>query len=320
MKKVFLIIAAVAVVLGMMIFGGALIAAGYDTGKLSVEKQVENAYTVDGKFRDISISTSDANVTLKPSEDGKVRVELKEREHYTHSVEVVDGALRIRAVDERPWYEYFSLFSKRMSITVYVPEAKYGELKVTTSTGNIDISGEYQFAGITAKASTGNMNFSGMTCLGKFCTSVSTGNVTIKNVWAGTIISRGSTGGFRIEDITVSEEIDVQRSTGDIRFDKVFTEYIKIRTSTGNINFADTEANHKIDIKASTGNVKLNRCDADEILIRTSTGNISGTLYTEKIFHTKTSTGRIHVPQTASGGICDVSTSTGNISFSIIEN
>ena len=47
----------------------------------------------------------------------------------------------------------------------------------------------------------------------------------------------------------------------------------------------------------------------------TSTGKVKGHLLTDKIFVTSTSTGKVRVPSTESGGICKVTTSTGDILF-----
>ena len=66
-------------------------------------------------------------------------------------------------------------------------------------------------------------------------------------------------------------------------------------------------------MKVSTGDIKLDKSDAAEIFIKTSTGNVTGTLLTEKVFITQTSTGNIKVPKSIKGGRCEITTSTGNI-------
>ena len=50
---------------------------------------------------------------------------------------------------------------------------------------------------------------------------------------------------------------------------------------------------------------------------KATTGSIKGVLLTPKIFLTDTSTGSITVPHTTTGGVCDLSTSTGTINISI---
>ena len=53
------------------------------------------------------------------------------------------------------------------------------------------------------------------------------------------------------------------------------------------------------------------------IPVKTSTGDVTGNLRTEKVFVTKTSTGDVRVPNTASGGKCTITTSTGDIRITV---
>lgn len=57
--------------------------------------------------------------------------------------------------------------------------------------------------------------------------------------------------------------------------------------------------------------------DAAEIYVRTSTGSVKGTLLSEKVFITETSTGSVSVPKTVTGGKCEIRTSTGDIQIEI---
>ena len=72
-----------------------------------------------------------------------------------------------------------------------------------------------------------------------------------------------------------------------------------------------------LSVGRSTGDVTLRRCDAGELKITTSTGDVSGSLRTEKVFLTKTGTGRVEVPASTSGGTCEITTKTGDIKLSV---
>ena len=76
-------------------------------------------------------------------------------------------------------------------------------------------------------------------------------------------------------------------------------------------------ANEKFDIERSTGDVKLELCDAAEILIRTDTGSVTGSLMSDKVFIVSADTGRVNVPKTTSGGVCQITTDTGDIRITI---
>ena len=63
--------------------------------------------------------------------------------------------------------------------------------------------------------------------------------------------------------------------------------------------------------------MRFENSDAAQISVKTSTGDVTGTLLSEKVFITETSTGTIRVPKTITGGKCEITTSTGNIKIDI---
>ena len=83
------------------------------------------------------------------------------------------------------------------------------------------------------------------------------------------------------------------------------------------ISLKNVIATEKISIESDVGDIKFEGSDAAEIYFKTSTGDVAGTLLSEKIFITDTSTGRISVPKTTTGGKCEIKTSTGDIEIAI---
>ena len=51
--------------------------------------------------------------------------------------------------------------------------------------------------------------------------------------------------------------------------------------------------------------------------ITTDTGNVKGSLLSEKVFIVSTDTGKKQVPNTITGGRCEITTDTGDIIISI---
>lgn len=66
-------------------------------------------------------------------------------------------------------------------------------------------------------------------------------------------------------------------------------------------------------IRYTTGSVHLDGCDAAALSIETSTGDVAGSLLTEKVFAAETSTGKIDVPKSTTGDLCEIKTSAGSI-------
>lgn len=125
-----------------------------------------------------------------------------------------------------------------------------------------------------------------------------------------------STGNVRIGNLSV-KELNISVSTGDVTLANLPCNNLTSTGSTGNVHLDHVTAAQKLSIERSTGNVKFDGCDAAEIFVETDTGNVTGSLLTEKIFFTHTDTGRIDVPQSVTGGKCEITTDTGNIKITI---
>ena len=58
---------------------------------------------------------------------------------------------------------------------------------------------------------------------------------------------------------------------------------------------------------------------AAELYVRTTTGDVTGALLSEKVFITGTNTGSVAVPETTTGGVCEIRTNTGSIRIGITQ-
>ena len=107
--------------------------------------------------------------------------------------------------------------------------------------------------------------------------------------------------------------LSIEESAGDIRLQQEFTfEDIDILSSTGDV-YCSASALGLLRIQTNTGDVTFDGCDAAEIFVETDTGDVTGRLLTEKIFYAQTDTGKVDVPDSITGGRCEISTNTGDI-------
>ena len=296
MKKGLIITAVVLIVAGIALFTAALVAAGFDLSKLSGENYVTNTYTVDEKFTGVSVKTSQTDVIFKLSEDGKVKVVCEEREKVRHSVTVENGTLTISAVNKREWYDYLAIFSKHLTMTVYLPSDDYGSLNVKTDTGSVAVPVDYSFDSADV------------------CTS--TGSIVFKAKEVGSLKLKSSTGAVTVEGCA-AESVDVSVSTGKVVLSSVDCGSFVTNGSTGSVALKNVVASGSFKIERATGNVNFDMCDAAETTVKTSTGNVKGSLLTAKTFVAKSSTGRVSVPDSVSGSRCEITTSTGNIEITV---
>jgi DUF4097 and DUF4098 domain-containing protein YvlB len=116
----------------------------------------------------------------------------------------------------------------------------------------------------------------------------------------------------------VEGAIQFESDTGRISFSRVQCESITGETTTGDIICEDGNIDGDLHMVAGSGDITLTNFDADTLHITTDTGDVSGSLRSEKIFFTETNTGDIRVPKSTSGGVCEIKTDTGDITFTII--
>ena len=314
--KIWLITAAVLVVAGIIIFGGAMTMIKWDFLRLSTVKYETNSYDISEAFEDISIKGDVADITFLPSEDGKTSVECIEREKVKHSVSVKDGVLVIESVDERKWYEHIEIISADMSITLRIPQGEYGRLSIDSSTGDITVPKEHSFKSMDISQSTGDIT-SHASVSESLSIKVTTGDIRIENISAGSLELSVSTGEITASGVDCDGDVKLSTTTGKNCLTDVRCKSLTSDGDTGDLIMKNVVVSEKISVKRSTGDVTLDSSDAAELYIRTTTGDVKGTLLTEKIFIADTDTGRKDVPNTLSGGKCDVTTDTGDIKFSI---
>ncbi len=286
--------AASLIVIGSILFVAALAAIGFDFTKLSTQKLQTNTYELQDVFDKISIRVETANVTLIPADTGKVV--CLENEKLKHSVTVQNGTLSIHVTDHRKWYDYVGIGFQSPKVTVYLPKEIYTSLSVETATGNLEIPENFSFETVHLTGTTSNI-----ACYAAVSESAEL-NTTTGNITFGSVDTKA---------------VRLATTTGNVTAKDVACRTLTVTSSTGQITLQNVIGKESILVENTTGNVKFDRCDGREITVKTTTGNVKGTLLSEKIFVTDTSTGTVHVPKTASGGKCQITTSTGNIHIEI---
>ena len=294
MKKALLTAGAILTILGLAILGYVFYATGFDLSKLSTVKYETNTYAADGAFRDIEICTDVANVTLKPSDDGKCRVVCVEPEKAKHTVTVENGTLKItESTKNLAWYEQIGILTASPSVTVYLPETAYDALAIESDTGRITLPGGFSFESVSLRSDTGD--------------------VEIGAVRAGVLSVTVSTGRVRASDAVCQGDLSVTVSTGKTELTNVRCANLTSRGDTGPITLKDVVAEGRMYVERDTGSVRFDNSDAAEITVKTDTGSVTGTLRTAKVFVARSDLGSVRVPDTTSGGRCEITTDTGSV-------
>ena len=275
--KIWLLIATLLVILGMVAFGAVMFACQWDFTKLGTTNYVTNTYTITADFHNLSIDTDTADIVFAMSADGSCSVVCYEAENLHHSVSVEKDTLVIQSIDQRSWKDHIGINFGSSQITLYLPQAEYFSLVIQESTGHVEIPKDFQFRDVNIYISTGNIDIASSVS-GNLQLHTTTGNIRATNLSAGSLELSASTGKLLMEHVIVSGSLCAKTDTGDIRLDA---------------------------------------CDAETLQIQTDTGDITGTLLSPKIFIANSDTGSVHVPQSTTGGRCEITTDTGTIKLTI---
>ncbi|MBQ6053413.1 MAG: DUF4097 family beta strand repeat protein [Clostridia bacterium] len=319
MKKGLIITAVILTVAGLILIISSWFFNGPDFSVSENAKTETNAYTITDRFENIDISTLEADITLIPSENRECRIVCEERAYTKHNVSTENGTLKIEVEDTRKWYDYIMLFSfNSQSVTVYLPSDRYEELDISCVTGRVSVSEKFTFENASIESSTGSVLFKA-SADGDVKIKTITGGIHIDGINAKNIGLSVSSGSVTAEKINCDGDITVSVSTGRTTLDGVNCKSLFSSGSTGRITLKDTVATESFRIERNTGDIYFQNSDAGEIYAKTSTGDVTGTLNSEKVFIAKTSTGKIMLPDSVSGGRCEITTATGDINISIKE-
>lgn len=314
--KIWLMIAALLVVVGCVMFALVMSAYQYDFDKLSTETFETNIHEINNEFSNISMHTDTADITFVLSNDGKCRVECYEEAKAKHSVAVQDDTLVIKVSDEKSWYDYIGINVDSPKITVYLPETEYTSLCIDESTGGIEIPDNFKFESVDISLSTGAVQLSA-SASNSIRIEASTGSISVENISAGALDLSVSTGTITVSGVTCAGDANISVSTGKTHLTDVACKNLTSSGNTGDIFLNHVIAAEKFSIERSTGDVRFDGSDAAEVFVETDTGDVTGTLLTDKVFMTQTDTGSIDVPKTTTGGKCEINTDTGDVCIGI---
>ena len=295
--KLWLAIGAVLVLVGCILFAGVMSMLKWDFTRLSTVKYETNTYEIDRAFTGISVDTNTADVEFVLSLDGKCRVECHEEVKAKHLVSVEEGVLMVAWVDNRSWYDYIGINIGTPKVTAYLPQTEYALLWVRGSTGDVTMPKGFVFGDISV--------------------ALRTGDICVEHISAGSVKLSVTTGKITATGVDCAGDLTVDVSTGKTYLTDISCKNLTSGGSTGSISLKNVIAAEVLSVRRSTGDVKIEDCDAGKIIVKTDTGDVAGSLLTDKIFEVHTDTGRIHVPQSGSGGKCEITTNTGNINITV---
>lgn len=305
-----------------IIIGSALLVTGtviFTVGAVNSSKNdaITNTYDINDAFNKFDIDLTTSDLSFEKAIDGKAKVVCVEREKQYHEVKVVNNVLSIQYQETTKWYEkLFSWDFGKRTVTVYLPETTYDVLDIKSSTGQINIPNGFTFSELAVKLSTGDVDIAA-DVTGKVGIKSSTGNIKLSKANPDQIEIEASTGNINVIDVNATNNASLKASTGYIKTDNFKAKNLNVKVSTGDVTLKNTVIAEHLEVNTSTGDVNFDASDANTIKVKTDTGRVRGTLLTDKIFYTSTDTGKVDVPKSTTGGLCEIETDTGDIKITI---
>ena len=271
-----------------------LILAGLGRSIYLKNTEVTETYNIDEPYTDIKIEGKDLDVSIYSS-NNENKVVYSENKKVTIETKVIDGVLTIKQNDNRKFYDMLFNFSD-FEVNLYLTEELINSLNIKGQVGDIEINKGFTFSNVDISNSTGDVEFK----------SNVKNNLSISN----------STGDIEVENSNVGGSLNIETKTGDIELSNTNCNKLDIKVTTGDTELVNTLVTTDFKMEGSTGDVRFDEFDASNIEVSVGTGNVKGTIKSSKIFIAKSETGSVSVPETVTGGVCKITTSTGNIKIS----
>lgn len=317
-KKVLLLAAVICVVVGLFLCFGVSAVMGYDYAKLNAQTAETNTYTIEEAFANLSVKAAECDVRLRPSEGDVCQVVCRESNKVSHAVYVEDDTLFIERSDSRKWYERIGIFFGwiNMEITVYLPESAYASLSVVSVSGDVEIPAGFSFADAEVQSTSGDVLFLA-SAEGALSLKTVSGNLSVRDSAPKSLRAQSTSGDVSIASVEPEGELTVKTVSGDVTLARVVCGSLEAESTSGDVSCTNLFVSENLRIKTVSGDVDLRVCDADTLWIKTVSGDVFGNLLSEKQFVTVTSSGSVRVPSSTSGGKCEVTTTSGNIRFTV---
>ena len=298
--KIALMIALICLILGVLVMGiGWVILQKNPIDKNVFEDRV-HSYSIDALPSQINIESINNRVEFRITEEDEWRVECRDQEKVYHTVELVDGVLTIKEIDERRWYEWIGIFTqlRPTTIIVYLPAGSYDTLDIRSTSSDIVVPEGFTFSDVTLHNTSGDISFA----------SAATGAMSVKNTSGDIRITGG-----------VNGNLNVTNGSGCIEIKDATPLAAKIQNTSGIICLQNVVCQEACEIKNTSSRIELERCDAASFDIQNTSGDIRGSILSGKMFDCHATSGSVRVPDNAAGGTFKAKTTSGSIKITIVE-
>jgi len=302
-KRIIVIISSIFILIGaVLIFVGASM-IGFDFTQLNSVNLEKNSHFIYEDYENIDVSDLECDVIFKYRRNTKdvTLIEAMEGDGIENSIEVVDGTLKIRRVDNRKWYEKFSFWwADDSTLVVYLPDTEYDSIRISTASGNIEVPEKLEFSSSDIKTVSGDINFMALTH-GQLNIKSTSGD--IECIASGNEAKLKTVSGNIAATSLAALELSADSTSGDVNVLSFSGEILNLRTTSGDVKFTvypDEYSNEKF--------------NENFIEIKTTSGDVNGGVYCDFNYKIKTTSGDVYAPQSVgSAPDCIIKTTSGDV-------
>ncbi len=315
-KKLIILVLVIMLISWVMSAVCGISALGFTFLKKNTSRGDGKTFPLSRSYSEIKIDSEKSDIRFYLADSGSGKIVWSGNSAMKLSVNTMGGRLIVKESYRLPWFLRIGVVSGTSEIGIYLPSVDFKELEAENDHGNITVPAGFSFTDAEIQTDTGAVDFQAdVSRTLKIRTD--TGRINCGGAKPEKLDIHSDTGTVSVMDVRAGDQIGVKTDTGKIILNDVRSGKISAESDTGSISLANVFASDTIDLETDTGSIELDRCDAGKLEIESDTGSVNGTLLTEKIFNVRSSTGRIDVPESGSGGECKIKTDTGSITIRI---
>ncbi len=317
--KTVLIIAAIILIIGAILVGVGCVLLQKNPPKNTNVVTVTKEYHIGEAPKQINVDSTVSCVEILPIEGDEWRVECKEKENLHHTIELANGVLTIKQIDNRRWYEHIGIFSglQPLSIIVYLPAQTYESLCIDSTSGSIQVAENFVFSSANLKNTSGFIAMSA-SVEGDLTVKNTSGSITVDGNVSGNLSANNTSGSIRILG-GVNGNLAVKNNSGRIEVKDATPLNVQIGNTSGGIRLENVICQGEIKVANTSGFIDLERCDALSFDLHTTSGGIRGSILTAKTFDCKSTSGGVHTPNDGNGGTFRARSTSGGINITVVE-
>ena len=271
------LVAACVLVVGIVISGVAIAKVMKDGIKNADKDMVTVDFDFEEEISNIDVNAVTNDIYVLQSEDDKTHVHCVDYEEVEHDAYIEGDTLYVTTEVGTDTYFTFNLFTDNTpKIYVYLPEEEYADLKIESTTSDVEVGPGFRFENITVDVTTGDITMTTLDCEDTLEINVVTGDMNLTDIDCVNLVYNVTTGDFDFDTVLASGDININLTTGDINFTGDGAN-IYLECTTGDI-YMSLNSDKEFDVDVLTGDVSIprdgNGDELGECVIDLMTGDV----------------------------------------------